>query len=810
MSFAQACQSGQHARVNRFRLLLLTLAAACSRRDLQQDATRACQTDSDCLTGQICASDRTCWTVPPLPVAGGASLAVSEQNGAVRLTWIPIAHAVRYQLLRGIDAAATDLLATTEPTGQPREEFLDGKVTPGHVYHYRLQALFAPVGQSDPSPEVSASLHVQPLDLVADPGIRHVTLTFTPSSPMLGTALTLLSSNAEGGPYLPAGLSGEAMANGALKYQQFQLADDQTVFYRLQAADSRGSWQGAAIGVTTAAAPPAKVTASCEGGARVSWSPNTSAGITGYTVWRADKVQVVATVGPDVTSVPDPGFVPSQGSYYRVTSLRGALAGDPSETAYLESFPPLVADLTATAAIDRIDLSWRPYPGALHYTVNRWDDVSVQVAATAYTDLQVLPFKSYGYYVQAVTMCSLPAKNFSVIFPVASGPADVDNPGGAAPVTQLAIDSGHRVGQTFTPGSSGRLVAVEASVGTTGSSAPFVNASVFSGGVLLATSAPVRIDRSAAVLSTLGAPGSGTIFSFGSGLPVQQGEPLTIVLQGTALSAAGAVADSYPGGVLRAGPHDDPARDLVFRTYLAPDLPSTFSLPPPLAGLTQVALAWPAPTGATSYEVRRDGALIGEPSLPLFLDSGLDPHSTPTYEVRALGPGLSLDAQNQRAVILPGLNPDQMNPGDGGAALPVAAGHAVAQTVTPSRSGFLTAVEVAALWGDTLRNALPAGAFATLRVLDSGGNLLASQPIAWQLDGCCSPPPLTEAGLSISTAILGGAGIAVVEGQSYQLELDTAVPLQFLDTADVYPGGSEWVDGVAVPDRDLAFRIFVQ
>lgn len=50
---------------------------------------------------------------------------------------------------------------------------------------------------------------------------------------------------------------------------------------------------------------------------------------------------------------------------------------------------------------------------------------------------------------------------------------------------------------------------------------------------------------------------------------------------------------------------------------------------------TTVDLAWDASSGATSYEVRRDGALVGTPTSTSFRDSGLLPGTTYSYTVAA-------------------------------------------------------------------------------------------------------------------------------------------------------------------------------
>lgn len=89
----------------------------------------------------------------------------------------------------------------------------------------------------------------------------------------------------------------------------------------------------------------------------------------------------------------------------------------------------------------------------------------------------------------------------------------------------------------------------------------------------------------------------------------------------------------------------------AFISYVAQDAPQAPAAPAGLAATTvgtdQVTLRWDNVAGATSYEVRRDGVLVGTTSQTTFTNAGLSPATAYSYTVAAsnavgTGPGAPL------------------------------------------------------------------------------------------------------------------------------------------------------------------------
>ena len=799
------------------RIIAFLLAlAACSSAGLQHDPLQSCHSNSDCAAGEICASDQTCWRPPvvappePSPPTAPVLLSVVQDGEGIRVRWTASNTAVQYQVYRGAGGvSSTEYRVVAATEGLSELETFDNIVTTGLTYSYRVLAVDAAGRHSGFSAE-KAVLFRTPFAGVSATGLaRSIRVSFVPA---FSTTYRLLRSDTPDGQFVTSNATEVVSFTNARWLVESNLGDDQTVYYQLEATDSYGTLRSIVVSATTGPQAPAQVSVSCAaGGLAVQWDPSPSTGITGYLVTRTDAfylTQTVGTVGADVRNFLDSRFYTGDVQTYLVQALRGQVPGA-AASATLDPQVPTPQHVQATAGVGRIDLSWDPVPNATSYVVLRWPTpvASPYVSGVTWADTAVQSLQQYGYAVRAQTACNVsPWPSQPVVSATPVSPPDQENLG-SGPVQTLPVDGARRPAQTFTVGQTGRLDAIELSVAlsSSASSAGYLSVLSSNGVTLAGTNAtPVAAGAQAGLL---GAPGSGTVYRLQGGLGVRAGQVLTFQFGPRDTGVVAVAADTYGGGTLIQGPHADSSRDLLFRTYVSPDTAQSFILAGGPPGLSTMPLAWPVLTGATSWEVRRNGALVTTVAAPFYTDAALAPGNY-TWSVRALGPSLSVDSSNQVQASLNSLTPAAANLGLGGVTRAVAASHSVAQGVTLPQAGRLAAVEFSAVMGDAYSWFSTTG--GVLRIRDSYGHVIGTASYNLALDSCCGPVPLTDQGLSRTLIDVSSLQLSFQAGEPFQLELVPGQPLEVLETGDDYAGGTELVDGTAVADHDLAFRVFVK
>ena len=138
----------------------------------------------------------------------------------------------------------------------------------------------------------------------------------------------------------------------------------------------------------------------------------------------------------------------------------------------------------------------------------------------------------------------------------------------------------------------------------------------------------------------------------------------------------------------------------------------------------------------------------------------------------------------------------------------------LSQTFTAPQSGALAVLELqveANAYGDALTQLPPVT--VGIDFLDATGASLGEK--ALQLRKGQPLPLLTQGNSNRILLIAFGILVSVTAGQVLTLRLthppgDPAPCIAIRDGADSYSGGQELRDGVAFPNRDLAFRLTIQ
>jgi fibronectin type 3 domain-containing protein len=264
------------------------------------------------------------YTVPGTP-----ALSVSGSGADAQLSWTTPSNGgspiTGYRVLRSTTSGAETLLTTTTATS-----LVDGGLSTGTTYYYQVVALNA-AGAGTPSAEATFSnAHVPGVTtLSAAPGVRAVTLTWTPPSDG-GSAITgyVISRGTA-----PGAQSSYATVGAVSSYTDSAVAAGTTYYYRLQAVNAVGtgasSPEATATPYTTAAAPVLTGVAG-KSQAQLSWTVPANGGtaITGYRIYRgpsAGTESLIQTISSG-TSYIDPVAVGSTYSY-RVAAVTAAGTG---------------------------------------------------------------------------------------------------------------------------------------------------------------------------------------------------------------------------------------------------------------------------------------------------------------------------------------------------------------------------------------------------------------------------------------------------------------------------------------------------
>jgi fibronectin type 3 domain-containing protein len=303
---------------------------------------------------------------------GPTGLVATGEAGAVQLDWTAASPAASYEIYMGT-ATRTEGLTPVQ-TGLNTTTATVTGLTPGTTYYFKVKARTAG-GISAPSNEVSATPGnaAGTSNLVATAGAASVALTWSTS--VGADSYNVYAGTAAGGE------SATPVATGitAGTYTINGLTPGTTYYYIVKTVS--GGVVGAASNETSATPstmPPTNLTATA-GAGEVSLSWSAASGAASYTVYQgtasgSESGTPVAT-GVSATSVDITGLTAGTTYYFVVkAAANSTMSGASNETSATPQSPPPQppqppANLTASAGVGKVSLSWSAVAAATSYNV---------------------------------------------------------------------------------------------------------------------------------------------------------------------------------------------------------------------------------------------------------------------------------------------------------------------------------------------------------------------------------------------------------------------------------------------------------
>ncbi len=559
-------------------------------------------------------------------------------NATVELQWQPVQNAPAYHVFRdGL------LLAWT-----PTAVFIDTTARNGQHYTYTVRTLDQSFQSPDSAAVVAAPALPTPEGLVASPAAGAVSLRWTAVAH--ATSYDVVRNGA---------VVGSATASS---YTDTGLAMGVSYSYAVRAVDNgarsaASSPATATTPIVTPAAPTGLNGSAGDTTATLTWTA--SQGATRYTVLR-DGVVVGQSTS---TSFGDTGLTNGSTYSYTVRASNSVGTSTPSSAATVTPKPPAPGaptGLVAAAGDRRVTLVWTATPGATGYRVYRNGSFVSATSAPTFTNTGLTNGTTYSFTVRATNLGGTSPSSSSVsatpVLAVPAMPVAVSAAAGntqvtltwpavagatgyrvfrdgaevAAPTTTSFTDTGLTNDQTY----AYTLVATNG-VGASAPSSP-VNATP-------SASAPTAPSAPTGVVATAGDSSVSLTWSAATGATgyqvfrdgVQVGSPATAAFTDTGL--ANGTTYSYTVTAVNGGGISS-ASSPATATPLppAPLAPSGLVATP---GDASVSLTWTASSGATGYQVFRDGVQVGTPATAAFTDTGLTNNTAYSYTVRATNLG---------------------------------------------------------------------------------------------------------------------------------------------------------------------------
>ncbi|MBI1377838.1 MAG: hypothetical protein GC157_10205 [Frankiales bacterium] len=324
-------------------------------------------------------------TPTALAPAAPSSLVTSPGDGTATLAWQASAAATSYTVYRDGVAVGTVTDAT----------FLDTGLVDGTTYLYTVVALNG-TAASSPSAAVPctpvATAPDAPTNLVASPGDRQVSLTWTASAG--ATSYGVYRGSTKIATVTTTSYVNTGLTNGTSYTYK-------VVAYRLNSPASPFSSTASATPVAPPLATPAGLAAT-PGDAQVQLTWGTVSGATSYVVYRN---------GTQLTTVTTPSYLDTtvtNGTSYSYYVVARSSTSTSAASATATATPQAAATgaptgLSATAGDGIVSLSWNVVSGATGYNVYR-NGTLLQggLSGNSLTDSTVTNGTTYSYYVTAL------------------------------------------------------------------------------------------------------------------------------------------------------------------------------------------------------------------------------------------------------------------------------------------------------------------------------------------------------------------------------------------------------------------------
>ncbi len=345
----------------------------------------------------------------------------------------------------------------------------------------------------------------------------------------------------------------------------------------------------------------------------LTWSPasDPESGVASYNVYRDG-----ALVGSSATTTfSDTGLTPFTNYTYEVSAVNGSGLEGPRSAPLVvmtkDGTPPTAPTALDTTAVTdtQVDLTWNPAndpeSGVASYNVYRDNALIGTSTTTSFTDTGVQAFTTYTYEVSAVNGAGLEGPR--------SAPLVVTTPDPTPPTAPTGL-SGQAVGPSRVDLTWTAALDPESGI---------ASYNVYRDNVAIASTTATAFTDNSVQPST------------------------TYMYEVSAVNGAGAEGPrSLPENVTTPAPADS----------TPPTVPQNLRGSP--ASPTQVDLAWDAASdpesGIGSYNVYRDGSVIGTTTGTTFGDAGAQPSTTYAYQVSAVnGEGLEGGLSNTATVTTP-------------------------------------------------------------------------------------------------------------------------------------------------------------
>ncbi|MFL5242206.1 MAG: fibronectin type III domain-containing protein [Gemmataceae bacterium] len=540
---------------------------------------------------------------PQVPAPGApASVSANHGDGQVVVSWSASPGATSYNVFRSTTSGSEG--KTPWVFGLTSTSFTDSGLVNGTTYYYEVSAV-NPGGQSPLSSEVSATPQVPapgaPSSVAITAGDGQVSLFWTAASG--ATSYDVYRSTTQGG----EGATPLQTNVSLTSFTDSGLTDGTTYYYEISAVNAGGesplSSEVSATPQVPAPGTPVNV-AGKPGDGQVVFSWSASVGAVSYNVYRSTTSGAEGSVpyvaGWTSTSFTDSGLTDGTTYYYEVSAVNAggesALSSEVSATPQVPA-PGAPSGVAASAGDQQVALTWAPSSGATGYDIFRSTTQGgegptpflTNVISTSFTDSGLADGTTYYYEVSAVN-----AGGESALSSEVSATLQVPAPG--AP-TGLSVNGGNG------------LVALSWAATSTASSYNIYRSTTPGG------------EGSAAYLA-------GWTSTFFTDLGVANG--VTYYYEVSAVNAGGQSALSSEVSATPQVP--------------APGAPASVAAK---AGNGQVALSWPASSGAGSYNIYRSTTPGAEGSVPYltgltstsFTDTGVTNGVTYYYEVSAVNAG---------------------------------------------------------------------------------------------------------------------------------------------------------------------------